>query len=59
MQISAWLDFAQDKIVGVTAFDALGTVADRLDQHLTLRSFVSGYAPSAADFALYGAIKGQ
>lgn len=56
-QISSWVSFAQDKVIGVSDFEALSAVADRLDQHLTLRSFLVGYAPTAADFALYGAIK--
>ncbi|CAI7612823.1 unnamed protein product [Penicillium palitans] len=40
-------------------FKALDPILQRLDTHLLLRSFLSGYSLSAADIALWGAIRGN
>jgi len=52
-----WLSLAEHQLVGVSNFGQLSLVADDLDDYLTLRSLAVGYHPTAADFALWGAIK--
>ncbi|KAJ1817583.1 glutamate--tRNA ligase, partial [Coemansia sp. RSA 2599] len=51
-----WVRFAQNK-VGVTNFKELEAALAQLDHHLVMRSYVCGYAPSAADAALWGALR--
>lgn len=40
-------------------FKALDPLLQRLDTHLILRSFVSGYSLSTPDIALWGALRGN
>ncbi|KAJ2705941.1 glutamate--tRNA ligase [Coemansia sp. IMI 203386] len=54
--VAEWVQFAQTK-VGVTNFKELEAALAQLDHHLVMRSYVCGYAPSAADAALWGALR--
>lgn len=58
LQVESFCALASEKIQGVADFGALNAQADILDQRLTLRSFLVGYHVTAADFAVWGAIKG-
>ncbi|KAJ2300435.1 glutamate--tRNA ligase, partial [Coemansia sp. RSA 2702] len=52
-----WVTFAQTRLGGSAAFKDLGQAFDELDRHLQMRSYVVGYAASAADAALWGALR--
>jgi glutamyl-tRNA synthetase len=59
MQVDRWIQFSQDKLSKTADFQGVSNAADELDRHLTLRSFIVGYQPTAADFALWGAAKSK
>ncbi|KAJ2714986.1 glutamate--tRNA ligase [Coemansia spiralis] len=54
--IGAWTAFAQERLGG-TNFGELEAALAELNQHLAMRSYVDGYAPTAADAALWGALR--
>ncbi|GAA98789.1 uncharacterized protein L969DRAFT_104263 [Mixia osmundae IAM 14324] len=45
------------QVAGTTEFARLAPLLDQLDQRLTLRSFLVGYRVTAADLAVWGAMK--
>ncbi|KAJ1729138.1 glutamate--tRNA ligase [Coemansia sp. Benny D160-2] len=51
-----WERFARERL-GAGSFKELEAALAELDQHLAMRSFVSGYAASAADAAAWGALR--
>ncbi|KAJ1734638.1 glutamate--tRNA ligase [Coemansia biformis] len=51
-----WAAFAQDRLGG-TNFRDLDAAFAELDHHLVMRSYVDGYAATAADAALWGALR--
>jgi len=55
-QVDKWIAFT-DKLSQKPDFQGISAAADELDRHLTLRSFLVGYKPTAADFALWGTLK--
>jgi glutamyl-tRNA synthetase len=55
-QVDYWLDYANDNLF-ISDFKKLSYFFDQLDNHLALRSFFVGYVLSAADFAVFGALK--
>ena len=58
VKVEHWLHFAQHQIYANADFGAVNAAADELDDRMILRSYLVGYRPSAADFAIWGAIKG-
>ncbi|KAJ2354611.1 glutamate--tRNA ligase, partial [Coemansia sp. RSA 2618] len=54
---SLWISFAQERLGGSVAFKELEQAFDELDHHLQMRSYACGYAVSAADAALWGALR--
>ncbi|KAJ2806382.1 glutamate--tRNA ligase, partial [Coemansia helicoidea] len=54
--IGAWAEFARERLGG-SNFRELDAALAELDHHLTMRSYVEGYAPTAADAALWGALR--
>lgn len=58
-QVDKWIAFTEDKFAKKADFQVVSNAADELDRHLTLRSFLVGYKPTAADFALWGALKSE
>lgn len=56
-QIDHWIQLSQDKFAKGADFQTVSNAADELDRRLTLRSYVVGYQPTAADFAVWGAAK--
>ena len=59
LQVDRFVALAGEKFVKAADFVTISGVADDLDRHLTLRSFLVGYRPTAADFAVWGAAKGN
>ncbi|KAF3904084.1 hypothetical protein ABW20_dc0106374 [Dactylellina cionopaga] len=53
-----WITFAAGRLIGVDYRSATKAI-EELDSHLTLRTFIVGYAPSVADIAVYGALRGS
>ncbi|KAK6498727.1 hypothetical protein TWF481_011302 [Arthrobotrys musiformis] len=53
-----WITFTAERIIGADYRSATKAI-EELDSHLTLRSFIVGYAPSIADIAVYGALRGN
>lgn len=51
-----WLDIA--KMISSPDFKVVGEALQRLEVELTLRSYLSGYKLSLADFIVWGALKG-
>ncbi|ORY05776.1 glutamyl-tRNA synthetase [Basidiobolus meristosporus CBS 931.73] len=58
-EFTAESEKALEKAKAITAadFKSLNAITGELDHFLTMRSFVSGYKLSVADFALFGALK--
>ncbi|KAI9248794.1 tRNA synthetases class I, catalytic domain-containing protein [Phascolomyces articulosus] len=56
--VDRWLDFAESKLA-TADFKALDVSFKELNKYLTLRSYLVGYQPSLADFAVWGALKGS
>ncbi|KAI8476061.1 MAG: tRNA synthetases class I, catalytic domain-containing protein [Monoraphidium minutum] len=52
-QVDQWLDFSSQVVPG-QGFEA---VCASIDKYLALRTFLAGYAPTAADFAVWGALQ--
>lgn len=52
-----FITLAASKFVPAAKFQEIEAVADELEQHLTLRTYAVGYRLTAADFALWGAMK--
>jgi len=48
----------QDSLLGKD-FNSLMTSFDKLENHLALRSFISGYHITLADLFIWGALKGM
>jgi len=57
-EIDYWLDMVQDSLLGKD-FNSLMTSFDKLENHLALRSFISGYHITLADLFIWGALKGN
>lgn len=53
---ASWIDFAYANLLNKN-FGQLSAHLETLDQHLNLRTFVAGYKISAADIALWGALR--
>ncbi|KAJ2776938.1 glutamate--tRNA ligase [Coemansia javaensis] len=53
---SEWAAFAVGRL-GAADFKDLDAALAELDHHLQMRSYVAGYAPSAADAAVWGALR--
>ena len=53
-QVDQWLETSTTVVPG-QGFDG---VCAAIDKYLALRSFLVGYAPSVADFAVWGALHG-
>ncbi|KAJ2836509.1 glutamate--tRNA ligase, partial [Coemansia sp. 'formosensis'] len=53
---SQWVGFARTRLAGA-GFKELEQALGELDQHLTMRAYVAGYALSAADVAAWGALR--
>ncbi|KAJ2388506.1 glutamate--tRNA ligase, partial [Coemansia sp. RSA 2603] len=51
-----WIQFAQNKL-SVTNFKELEEALVQLDHHLVMRSYAAGYTATAADAALWGALR--
>ncbi|KAJ3044233.1 hypothetical protein HDV00_002911 [Rhizophlyctis rosea] len=58
-QVDYWLDYVQDNLAAATDYKAVASVFDVLNTHLTLRSFIVGYSQTIADFAAWGALRGN
>ncbi|KAJ3055627.1 hypothetical protein HK097_009954 [Rhizophlyctis rosea] len=58
-QVDYWLDFVQDSLASATDYKAVACAFEVLNTHLTLRSFVVGYNQTIADFATWGALRGN
>jgi glutamyl-tRNA synthetase len=56
--VNEWLIFADEQLQS-NDFKALDGAYKKLNQHLTLRSYISGYQPTAADFVIWGSLKGK
>ncbi|KAF9420799.1 hypothetical protein BGZ94_009034 [Podila epigama] len=54
--IDEFIDKSQD-IVNASDFKTLSVIFQQLNHHLTLRSYIVGYKVTAADIALWGALK--
>ncbi|KAJ2783054.1 glutamate--tRNA ligase, partial [Coemansia linderi] len=57
--VSRWVGFARTRVGGPGGFKELEAALDELDHHLTMRAFVSGYSATAADVAVWGALRGS
>jgi len=57
-EIDYWLDIVQDNLLGKD-FKSLMSAFDKLENHLALRSFISGYHITLADLFIWGALKGN
>ncbi|KAJ1925396.1 glutamate--tRNA ligase [Tieghemiomyces parasiticus] len=55
-QLPYWLDFTRNELASGD-FKQLGQTFETLNRHLTLRSFLAGYTPTEADFAVWGALR--
>jgi len=55
--IDMWLDFAQDRLIGVNDFKQLSGAFATLNQHLKMRTFLVGYEVSMADLFVWGGLK--
>ena len=56
-QVEKWISYGEEKLGKTADFKSVGDVADELDRYMTLRSFFVGYRLTAADFAMYGALR--
>jgi glutamyl-tRNA synthetase len=56
--VDEWLVFVDEQLQS-TDFKALDGAYKKINKHLTLRSYIAGYEPTAADFAVWGAMKGM
>lgn len=54
--IDQWLDVVESEL-STTDFKALDVSYKKLNKHLTLRSYIIGYKVTAADFAVWGALR--
>lgn len=54
--VDQWLDVAESEL-STTDFKALDVSYKKLNKHLTLRSYITGYKVTAADFAVWGALR--
>ncbi|KAG2184829.1 hypothetical protein INT43_000742 [Umbelopsis isabellina] len=57
-EVNEWLVFADEQLKS-NDFKALDGAYKKLNKHLTLRSYISGYQPTAADFIIWGSLKGS
>lgn len=55
-QSESWIKFAVEKLT-IKNFKELAGYLESLDAHLNFRSFMIGYGYSAADFAVWGALR--
>lgn len=53
-QVDQWLETSAQIVPGQT-FEAM---CSSLDAYLAMRTYLVGYAPTAADFAVWGALQG-
>ncbi|KAJ2157739.1 glutamate--tRNA ligase [Coemansia sp. RSA 552] len=51
-----WVEFARKRLAGGN-FKDLAVALDELDQYLTMRSYLVGYSATAADAAVWGALR--
>ncbi|KAJ2847423.1 glutamate--tRNA ligase [Coemansia brasiliensis] len=56
-EISQWLTFALEKLGTAAAFKDLEQAFAQLDHHLQMRSYLAGYTVTAADVAVWGALR--
>lgn len=56
-QVERWIAFSEDNLSKAADFKKVSDAADELDRYLTLRTFLVAYQPTAADFAVWGALK--
>ncbi|KAG2176818.1 hypothetical protein INT44_007482 [Umbelopsis vinacea] len=56
--VDEWLAFVDEQLQ-TTDFKALDVAYKKINKHLTLRSYIAGYEPTAADFAIWGTMKGS
>jgi len=56
--VDEWLTFADEQLQSGD-FKALDVAFKKLNKHLTLRSYVAGYQPTAADYFIWGSLKGS
>ena len=57
-QIDSWLDFVTDSLSHLD-YKSLKVAFEKLEKHLSLRSFLIGYDLSVADIAVWGALNGN
>ncbi|KZT51249.1 glutamate-tRNA ligase [Calocera cornea HHB12733] len=57
-QVEPYLQQAA-QLASLTAFAEVTGALDGLDDHLALRTYLSGHSPTVADWALWGALKGN
>lgn len=53
-----WLAFVDEQLQ-TTDFKALDGAYKKINKHLTLRTYLAGYEPTAADYAVWGTMKGM
>ncbi|KAJ2538709.1 glutamate--tRNA ligase, partial [Coemansia sp. RSA 1933] len=58
-ECAQWVRFATERVGPAKGFKELDAELAQLDRHLVMRSYVSGYAASAADAALWGVLRGS
>ena len=57
-QVDDWLAFNDEQLQS-TDFKILDGAFKTLNKHLTLRSYITGYRPTVADFIIWGSLKGE
>ncbi|KAJ3300623.1 hypothetical protein HK104_009280 [Borealophlyctis nickersoniae] len=58
-QVDYWLDYVQDTLATANDYKAIAPAFEILNTHLRLRSFVVGHHLTIADFAVWGALRGN
>ncbi|KAJ1871924.1 glutamate--tRNA ligase [Coemansia sp. RSA 990] len=56
-EVSQWLTFSLEQLGTAAAFKDLEQAFAQLDQHLQMRSYLAGYTVTAADVAVWGALR--
>ena len=56
LQLRPWIELCSEGLS--SDFKSASTTLDQLEQRLALRTYLLGYTPSAADYAMFAAIRG-
>lgn len=56
--VNHWVNFSRD-VLGSDDGRKVASAFSELDSHLAMRSYMVGYAPTAADFAVWAGLKGE